>query len=128
MSHEPRIHVLISSPYALFRSGLKALLENDLAFHVVGEANTLKQTTRLAKRVHPDVVLLDPGGRSLNGPETCVTLKKEMPAVKIIVLVPDEQQVADCLSAGASAYVLKGAKSENLRNAIYACWGKTFAA
>lgn len=129
MASESKIHVLISSRYALFRSGLRALLEKSLVFQVMGDANTTRQTVRLAKRLHPDVVLLDPGNRSLNGPETCRLLKEDNPALRIVVLVVDEQQIADCLGAGASAYVWKEEKGENLRTAVYsACRGKTFAA
>ena len=95
----------------------------------MGEANTTRQTARLAQRLRPEVVLLDPGGRNLNGPATCRLLKEHNPLLRIVVLVVEEAQVAECLEAGASAYVYKGAKSEGLRNAIYsACRGKTFAA
>jgi DNA-binding NarL/FixJ family response regulator len=56
-------------------------------------------------------------------------LKEIDPAIKIVVLTATEQQIKDCLTAGANAYVRKGAQSETLRTAIYdVCMGKTFAA
>ena len=129
MIGDHRIRVLISSRYALFRSGLRALLENGLIFHVLGEAHTTRQTLRYAQRLHPDVVLIDAGARGLSGPETSRLLNELDPAIKIVVLTATEQQIADCLSAGATAYVRKGAQSEALKTAIYnVCKGKTFAA
>jgi DNA-binding NarL/FixJ family response regulator len=75
------------------------------------------------------VVLVDAGSRGLSGPETARLLKELDPNIKVVVLTATEQQIADCLSAGASTYVRKGAKAENLKTAIYnVCKGKTFAA
>jgi DNA-binding NarL/FixJ family response regulator len=129
MNGEHRIRVLISSRYGLFRTGLRALLEHGLIFHVLGEANTTKQTVRFAQRLRPDVVLVDAGSRGLSGPETARLLKELDPNIKVVVLTATEQQIADCLSAGASTYVRKAAKAENLKTAIYnVCKGKTFAA
>jgi DNA-binding NarL/FixJ family response regulator len=129
MTGEHRIKVLISSRYALFRTGLRLLLEHGLIFHVLGEANTTKQTVRFAKRLKPDVVIVDAGARGLSGPETSRLLKEMDPAIKVIVLTATEEQIHDCLVAGANAYVRKGAQSESLKTAIYnVCKGRTFAA
>jgi DNA-binding NarL/FixJ family response regulator len=129
MTGEHRIRVLISSRYGLFRTGLRALLEHGLIFHVLGEANTTRQTVRFAQRLRPDVVLIDAGARGLSGPETARLLKNLDPNIKVVVLTATEQQITDCLSAGASAYVRKGAQAETLKAAIYnVCKGKTFAA
>jgi DNA-binding NarL/FixJ family response regulator len=129
MTGEHRIRVLISSRYGLFRTGLRALLEHALIFHVLGEASTTKQTVRLAKRLRPDVVLIDTGARGLSGPETSRLLKELDPGIKIVVLAATEQQIEDCMGAGANAYVRKGAQSENLKTAIYnVCKGRMFAA
>ena len=129
MTGERKIRVLISSRYALFRTGLRALLENAVVFHVLGESHTTMQTVRFAKRLRPDVVLIDAGSRGLSAPETSRLLKEVDPAIKIVVLTATEQQIEACLSAGANAYVRKGAQSETLKTAIYSvCMGKTFAA
>jgi DNA-binding NarL/FixJ family response regulator len=129
MNGDHRIRVLISSRYTLFRTGLRALLENGLIFHVMGEANTTRQTLRFAKRQHPDVVLVDAGARGLSGPETARLLKELDPNIKVVVLTATEQQIEECLNAGASAYVRKGAQSDSLKSAIYnVCKGRTFAA
>ena len=124
-----RIRVLISSRYTLFRTGLRALLENGTFFQVLGEANTTGQTVRLAKRLRPDVVLVDSGSRGLSGPETARLLKEFDPGIKVVVLTATEEQGVDCMNAGANAYVRKGARSESLKAAISnVCMGKTFAA
>lgn len=129
MTGEHKTRVLISSRYGLFRTGLRALLEHAAIFHVLGEASTTKQTVRLAKRMHPDVVLIDAGTRGLNGPETSRLLKEMDPSIKVVVLAGTEQQIEECMSAGANAYVRKGAQSENLKAVIYnVCKGRMFAA
>jgi DNA-binding NarL/FixJ family response regulator len=129
MTGDRRIRVLISSRYALFRAGLRALLEHGLIFHVLGEANTAMQTVRFAKRLKPNVVVLDAGARGLSGPETSGLLKKMDPKIKVVVLTATEEQSHECLNAGANAYVGKGARSESLKTAIYnVCNGQTFAA
>jgi len=129
MTGERKIRVLISSRYALFRTGLRALLENAVIFHVLGESHTTQQTVRFAKRLHPDVVVIDAGSRGLNAPETSRMLKELDPAIKIVVLTATEQQIEDCMTAGANAYVRKAAQSESLKTAIYnVCMGRTFAA
>jgi DNA-binding NarL/FixJ family response regulator len=129
MTGEHKIRVLISSRYGLFRIGLRALLEHALVFHVLGEASTTKQTVRLAKRLRPDVVLIDAGTRGLSGPDTSRLLKEMDPNIKVVVLAATEEQIADCMSAGANAYVRKGAQSESLKLAIYnVCKGRVFAA
>lgn len=129
MTGERKIRVLISSRYALFRAGLRALLENAVIFQVLGESHTTMQTVRFAKRLHPDVVVIDAGSRGLSAPETSRLLKEADPAIKIVVLTATDKQIEDCTNAGANAYVRKGAQSESLKSAIYSvCLGKTFAA
>jgi len=129
MTGEHRIRVLISSRYTLFRTGLRLLLEHGLIFHVLGEATTTKQTVRIAKRLKPDVVIVDAGTRGLSGPETSRLIKEMDPNIKVVVLTTTEEQIHDCLNAGANAYVRKGAQSESLKSAVYnVCKGRTFAA
>jgi len=108
MNSEHKIQVVISSRYGLFRAGLRALLEHALIFRVLGEANTLSRPVRLAKRFRPDVVLIDAGARGLSGPETSRLLKEMDPGIKIVILAATEQQIEDCMGAGANAYVRKG--------------------
>ena len=129
MTVDHRIRVLIASRYGLFRIGLRALLENSMVFRVMGEANTTRQTVTLAKRLHPDVLIVDAGSRGLSAPDVSRLVKEAGLNLKIVVLTSTEEQVEDCLSAGASACVRKSARSESLKTAVYnACKGRTFAA
>jgi NarL family two-component system response regulator LiaR len=89
---------------------------------VVGEAKDGGDAANMAKRLKPDIVIMDLVVSRENGMAAISTLKKHDPDVKIIVLTTfdDEQMVLAALSAGADGYLLKDADSEALLNAIQA--------
>ena len=129
-SNESKIRVLIYSRYTLFREGLKALLEQAPPIEVIGEAATSKQALRLAEHLHPDVLLLELAS-GLDAVEVTVRIKALDPQVQILVLLSqeNEQFVSECLTAGASGYIHKGAQPEYLKGAIHmACRGTSYAA
>jgi len=130
-SNESKIRVLIYSKHALFREGLRALLENEDSMEIVAEAATAKQALRFTERLHPNVLLLTPAARGQDGSDVTRRIKELDPRVKVLVLSfqDDEHLAPDYLTAGASAYIRKGAQPEQLRGAIYnACRGATYAA
>ena len=118
--NEPKIRVLIYSKYALFREGLKAMLQGD-AIQVIGEAATASQAHRLLERLRPDVWLLDLAGSGLDGSEFTRRIRAVDPEAQILVLSlqDNERLVADCMAAGATDYIRKGAQPEYLRGAIH---------
>jgi DNA-binding NarL/FixJ family response regulator len=114
------ISVLIVDDHPLFRDGLvKALsLEDDL--HVVGQSEDGEQALATARRLLPDVVLLDINLPSMNGLQVARQLKSDRAGVTVVVLTAyhDSQQVIHAMRAGASAYCAKDITPDDLVGVI----------
>jgi DNA-binding NarL/FixJ family response regulator len=117
-----KITVVICDDHALFREGVKTILNSQPDFEVVGEAEDGREGVELAARLNPDVVLMDISMPVLKGFEATRRIKKERPDVKVLILsvYDDEDLVARCLDAGASGYVLKDSPPPQLTYAIQA--------
>lgn len=115
------IHILLADDHALVRQGLRALLEAEENFKVVGEAGEGLEAMALVGQLKPDVVILDLMMPILNGLEATRQLSKQYQHTKIIILsmYDDEGFVLEALRNGASAYVLKDSTSNDLVLAIH---------
>jgi len=110
----------------MFREGLRAVLEREAGLTVVGEASDGRQALEMAGgELAPDVVILDIGLPGLNGVDAARQILAKHPAAKIIALSArtDPRSVADMLMAGARAYVVKDAASEEILSAVRAVHG-----
>jgi DNA-binding NarL/FixJ family response regulator len=104
-------------------------LEGELDIAIVGEAETGRQAVQLAKKLRPDVVLMDIAMPLLNGLEATRQIIKEVPSSKVLVLssYSDDEYVHQLTEAGAVGYLLKGAVVSDLVRAIREAWkGRTF--
>jgi two-component system, NarL family, response regulator NreC len=123
---DPRkISVLLADDHAVLRAGLRALLEKEPGFVVVGEAGTGSEAVTLAKTARPNVVLMDlamPGTGGIVATRRIVALGL---GVKVLVLtaLAQEVQLSDALEAGASGFLRKIAPVEELTRAIRAVAG-----
>jgi len=117
-----KIRVLIADDHGLMRAGVKALLTATEDIDVVGEAEDGDEAIREARRLDPDVVLMDVAMPGLGGLEASLILRKEKPEIKILVLTQyeDREYVARFLKAGVAGYVLKKAAASELVAAIRA--------
>jgi two-component system response regulator NreC len=117
-----RIRVLICDDHALFREGLRAILREQPAFEVVGEARNGLEAVEQTRRLQPDVVLMDIDMPELSGLEATRRIcESRLPGkVLILSLYDDEDLIAGCLDAGAAGYVLKDGPSSQLLFAIEA--------
>jgi DNA-binding NarL/FixJ family response regulator len=111
------IRIVLVDDHAVVRAGLKALLENEGDFVVVGEAENGADAIRQAKTHTPDVVVMDirlPGGMS--GIEACEQIMKELPQTKVIMLTSyaEDELVREAVRAGAVGYVLKRVGNKKL--------------
>jgi DNA-binding NarL/FixJ family response regulator len=114
------LKILIVDDHALFRDGLKLLLQSRAATTVVGEAESGPQAARLAGELRPDIVILDiamPGG---NGIDALPHILAASPMSKVIALstYDEERMVRDVLEAGAKGYILKSSAFVELDAAI----------
>ena len=119
-----KIRVLIADDHGLMREGVKALLTATEDIDVVGEAEDGDEAVREARRLDPDVALMDVAMPGLGGLEATLVIRKEKPDVKILVLTQydDREYVSRFLKAGASGYVLKKAAAAELVAAIRAVY------
>ncbi|MEO8417774.1 MAG: response regulator transcription factor [Methylophilaceae bacterium] len=114
------IRVLIIDDHTLFRSGIRLLLQRQTGFEVVGEAGNGLQGVKDAKRLHPDVVLLDLHMPDISGLATIPLLKDEAPQAQIIMLTVSEdgEDLLEALRIGARGYLLKNIDTDFLLESI----------
>jgi len=111
--------VLIADDHALFRDGLKALLVAG-EFEIVAEVENGQDAIREARRLHPDVAIVDIGMPGLNGVDAAREVLRVSPGSKVIVLTmhKDHIYIAESLRAGARGYVLKSRGAKELLEAL----------
>jgi DNA-binding NarL/FixJ family response regulator len=113
--------VLIADDDDLMRAGLVELLSVDSAIEVVGEAANGHQAVELASALAPDVVLMDVRMPDLDGIEATRELATAAPEAKVLILTTFEQDdyVFGALQAGASGFMLKRTRPEELIAAVH---------
>lgn len=114
------IRVFLADDHALFRAGLRMLLEQMTGVEVVGEAGDGREAVQLIKQIRPNVVLMDISMSGLNGLEATAQVSQECPDVRVIVLSMHitGQYVTQSLRAGAVGYLLKDAAAAELEQAV----------
>lgn len=120
MSSLKKIRVVVCDDHALFREGVKALLNSQPDIEVVGEAADGQEAVEVAVRLSPDVVLMDISMPVLKGFDAVRRIRKARPSVQVLILTvyDDDDLVGRCLDAGASGYVLKDSPPLQLVYAI----------
>lgn len=115
-----KITVFLSDDHALFREGLRVLLEAEDDIEVIGEAENGQRAVGETKRLQPDVVLLDIAMPLLSGVEAARRIVREVPATKVLMLstYSDDQHVRQAVEAGATGYLMKETASKDLLCAI----------
>ena len=111
------ISVLLVDDHVLLRQGMRGLLEQQTAdIEVVGETGQGEEALVLARRLCPDVVVLDVQLQGLNGVEVARALRRDLPDVKVLVLTayPYEQYVRALFAIGVHGYLLKSASDAEL--------------
>lgn len=117
-----KIRVLLADDHAIVRQGVKMILTNEPDIEVVGEAEDGEQAVDMAKKLKPDVAVLDISMPGINGIEATRQIKAALPNVQTLALTmhADDAYVFQVLKAGGSGYVLKRAAATDLVQAIHA--------
>lgn len=117
---EHAIRVLLVDDHTLFRSGIKALLQRQKDFEIVGEASDGLEGIKRAKSLKPDVVLLDLHMPGVSGREAVRLIVDELPETKVVMLTvsEDADDLLETLQAGAHGYLLKNIDTDYFINAI----------
>jgi DNA-binding NarL/FixJ family response regulator len=117
-----RLQLLIVDDHEVVRRGLRVLIEPHPGWEVCGEAITGREAVEKAKKLRPDVVVMDIGMPELNGLEATRQILKAAPRTGVLILTvhESEQLVREVLAAGAQGYVLKSDAGRDLVAAIEA--------
>jgi len=113
--------VLIADDDDLMRAGLIELLTADPDIEIIGQASTGQEAVDLARRLSPDVVLMDVRMPDLDGIAATRGLSRAAPDVRVLILTTFEQDdyIFGALRAGASGFLLKRTRPEDLIAAVH---------
>jgi DNA-binding NarL/FixJ family response regulator len=124
-----RITVLLAEDHTIMREGLWSMLKHEPDIELIGQAQDGRQAVAQAKKLHPDVVLMDIAMPLLNGLEATRQVLKAAPATKVVILSAhsDDAYVKNAIESGASGFMLKQTSSHDVCMAIREVQkGKTF--
>ncbi len=115
------LRVLIADDHPIVRDGLRTLINTEPGMELVGEAINGADAVEKARRLQPDVILMDLVMPVKDGIQAITEIKQFLPKVPILVLTSfsDEDKVFPAIRAGAMGYLLKDASPEQLLQAIY---------
>jgi DNA-binding NarL/FixJ family response regulator len=113
---DQRTKILLVDDHALFRMGMRQILEREADFDIVGEAEDGREAFTQAVELSPDIVLLDLSLPAPGGIDATQRIKREMPSVGIVALAvaEDEDQLFEAIKAGAAAFILKDIHPDDL--------------
>lgn len=117
---EKKITVLLVDDHSLVRRGFRRMLEDEPDMEVVGEAGDGEQSVKIAKQLHPQVVVMDCALPGMNGLEATRRIIEESPETSVLMLSMHSEStwVRQAVDAGAKGYVLKNALDLELGSAI----------
>jgi DNA-binding NarL/FixJ family response regulator len=121
-----KVRVILADDHAVVREGLKRLIENEPDIDVVGEAEDGRGAVDQARKLSPDVAVIDVTMVPVGGLQATREMREHCPNTRVLALTvhEDRSYVQELLEAGASGYVLKRAAGEELIGAIRAVASK----
>lgn len=108
------LRILIADDHPLFRDGLRSLLQAQ-GHEVVGEAHNGREAVELARKLRPEIVLMDVSMPELDGVSATRQVASEMPEVKVVILTASEQDetLFEAIKAGAQGYLHKNLEADD---------------
>ncbi len=114
------ITIVLADDHEVVRQGLRAYLESQPDFEVVGEAGSGREAVGLVLRTAPDVVLMDLIMPEMDGVTATQEVRKVSPRTQVVVLTSyhDDEHIFPALRAGAISYILKDVRMDELADAV----------
>ena len=114
------VNIILADDHALFREGLLSILNDELGFTVVAQAENGREVVKLARKMEVDVIVMDIAMPELNGIEATSQVLHDNPDIKVIALSmhSDRHFVQGMLKAGAKGYLLKDCAGGELISAV----------
>ena len=121
----PPARLLIVDDHDLMRQSTQVMLEGEPDLEVVGEAINGRHALELCRQLRPDVVLMDVRMPEMDGLTATQAIKKEMPAISVLMVsaYESEDYRREAASVGAAGYILKDAERHQLLEAVRAALG-----
>lgn len=106
------MRILIADDHTLFRDSLRSLL-TARGFEVIAEAGDGREAVELARRLQPDILLMDLGMPGIDGLAATRLISAEVPQVKVVILTAsdDDAKLFEAIKSGAQGYLLKNLES-----------------
>ncbi len=114
------LKILLADDHPLMRQGIRSVLEGQPGWTVCGDASNGREAVAMAKRLSPDVAVIDITMPELNGLEAARQIRREMPSVEVLILTMHDSDalIAGALEAGARGCVLKSESGRLLLAAV----------
>jgi len=114
------LRILIADDHELIRNSLRGLLSRHEGWQICGEAANGREAVEMAKRLRPDIVVLDVSMPLLNGIEATFQIRKALPRTEILIITMHETKelVRQVMSAGARGYLLKSDATAHIEAAV----------
>ena len=119
---EPKtVRIFLLDDHEVVRRGVAELLRSEPGFEIVGEASTAAEAVARIPALKPDVAVLDVRLPDGNGVEVCREVRSRVPALACLMLTSfaDDEALFDAIMAGASGYVLKQIRGNDLIDAVH---------
>ena len=114
------IKILLADDQTILREGLRSIIETEMHMTVIGQAENGRMAVEMAKKLKPDIIIMDISMPDMNGIDATRTLVADKPGTKVIALSVhnDIGYVSEMMKAGASGYLLKDCALDELARAI----------
>jgi DNA-binding NarL/FixJ family response regulator len=114
------IKILLVDDHEIVRDGIRLLLEDEIGFEIVGEAENGHKALETCEKKDIDLAIMDINMPEMNGIEATEEIKSEYPDIKVLALtmMDEDEHIRKMIEAGASGYILKSSDREELLEAI----------
>jgi DNA-binding NarL/FixJ family response regulator len=115
-----QVRIMLVDDHEVVRMGLRTLLERRDNMAIVGEAGDGPEAVDIARQARPDVIVMDIRLPTMSGVEACREIRDERPETRVIMLTSyaDDEAIYGSIMAGASGYLLKQTRGQDLAGAI----------